>query len=56
MKCEEWNRIICGEDMVNGEFMRTSYDTEEPEPTNLHDDDGPIEIPSLQANGDGVPS
>jgi len=52
-------RIICGEDMANGEFMGTNYDMEEdnePKPINLHDDDGPIEIPSLQDNGGGVAS
>ena len=46
-------RIICGDDMATGEFLMTSYDTEEekdPQPVNLNHDDCPIEIPSLQDN------
>jgi len=38
------------------EFMRTSYVTEESELEPINLDDDPIEIPSLQANGDCVPS
>ena len=45
--------------MANGEFMRTSYDTEEenePKPINVYNDNGPFEIPPLQVNGGGVAS
>ena len=38
---------------------RTTYDTEEeiePEPVNLNNDDGPIEIPTLNVNVGVVPS
>ena len=45
--------------MATGEFLRTSYDTEEEnelEPVNLNDDDCPIELPSLQDNAHGLPS
>lgn len=51
--------IIRGEDMTNGEFMGTSRDTEEEKeskPISFLNDDGPLEIPSLQMNGGGVPS
>ena len=43
--------------MANREFTRTSYDVKEekePQPINIHDDDDPIEIPSLQSNGGGA--
>ena len=45
--------------MATGEFVQTSYDTEEEielEPLNFDDDNGPTEIPTLDFNIGVVPS